>query len=327
MTLVRIFLWPIIASLIALVFVYLALGPAACATTGLLAVLEVSLSFDNAIVNARVLESMSAKWQQRFLTWGIAIAVVGTRLVLPIVIVSIVLGMSPFVVTHIALFEPDTYAQLLTHVHTAISAFGTAFLAMVALTFFFDEEKQIHWIEHFERRIARWGNIAKIEVLIVFVILMVAALFARDASMTIMFAGTIGVITHIAMDALVHGMSTSAARAARHGLIGFIYLNVLDSAFSLDGVIGAFALTTDIVVIAVGLGIGAYVVRTLTMHMVHARTLTTLRYLEHGAHWAIFGLSLCMAVSLVVPVPEIITAGVGGVFIIASYFSSRSIAR
>ncbi|MEK9177041.1 MAG: DUF475 domain-containing protein, partial [Patescibacteria group bacterium] len=94
------------------------------------------------------------------------------------------------------------------------------------------------------------------------------------------------------------------------------------SAFSLDGVVGAFALTSAIPVIAVGLGIGAYFVRSLTIYMVRERTLETLRYLEHGAHWAIFGLAGSMFANLIVEVPELVTGGIGFVFLVAAYYSS-----
>lgn len=314
---------PLLISAGVLVFMLAGFGPHAFLTTGLLALLETSLSFDNAIVNARVLENMPLLWRKRFLTWGIAFAVVGTRLILPILVVSIVAGISPILVAHTALWDAVGYAKLLATTHHTINAFGTAFLAMVALNYFFDEEKQVHWIDRLERQIAHWGNIARIEILLVLILLVIAALLSGGNGTTIMVAGVVGIILHIVMDTLVKGMSHSAAHLTKSGIVGFVYLNVLDSAFSLDGVIGAFALTTDVIVIAIGLGIGAYFVRTMTVYIVENRTLSTLRYLEHGAHWAILGLALCMATSLIVPVPEYVTACVGFAFIAASYRSSR----
>jgi hypothetical protein len=110
---------------------------------------------------------------------------------------------------------------------------------------------------------------------------------------------------------------------ASGGAALFIYLNVLDSAFSLDGVVGAFAVTNSLPVIIAGLGIGALFVRTFTIALVRAKTLSTLVYLEHGAHWAIFGLALAMIAGIFVDVPETVTGLVGFVFVGLSYLSSR----
>jgi len=97
---------------------------------------------------------------------------------------------------------------------------------------------------------------------------------------------------------------------------------VLDAAFSLDGVIGAFALTTAIPIIFAGLGIGAFFVRTITVFLVQKKTLDTLVYLEHGAHWAILGLALSMLASLMIHIPEAITGLIGLVFVTLAYVSS-----
>ena len=111
------------------------------------------------------------------------------------------------------------------------------------------------------------------------------------------------------------------------GLALFIYLNVLDSAFSLDGVVGAFAITTNLLIIIAGLGVGALFVRAATVYLVRSRTLEALPYLEHGAHWAILGLAGVMFASLFVHVPEPITGLIGLGFILASYVSSRRFMR
>ena len=94
-TIRRFFLFPIIISLIAFSVIGYNFGLEAFLLVAILSVLEVTLSFDNAVVNAKVLERMDPVWQRRFLTWGIAIAVFGTRFVLPILIVSVALFMSP----------------------------------------------------------------------------------------------------------------------------------------------------------------------------------------------------------------------------------------
>ena len=83
-----------------------------------------------------------------------------------------------------------------------------------------------------------------------------------------------------------------------------MYLEVLDASFSLDGVIGAFAITNDIILIIAGLGAGAIWVRSLTVYLMRAGVLGKYKYMEHGAHWAIFGLAASMFTSLLVGSPR-----------------------
>src|SRR5512137_1478502 len=111
-----------------------------------LSVLEVSLSVDNAVVNASVLRHMTPIWRHRFLTWGIAIAVFGMRVVFPLLVVSIVAGIGPFAALRLAALEPREYARIMGEAHVALGAFGGAFLGMVCLRYFFDAEKDVHWI-------------------------------------------------------------------------------------------------------------------------------------------------------------------------------------
>ncbi|MBU2586754.1 MAG: DUF475 domain-containing protein, partial [Alphaproteobacteria bacterium] len=111
----------------------------------ILAVLEVSLSFDNAVVNASVLKGMDEVWQRRFLTWGIAFAVFGMRIVFPLAIVAIAAGIGPVEALNLSLNDPERYEELVGSAHIGIAGFGGAFLAMVGMKFFFDAEKSIHW--------------------------------------------------------------------------------------------------------------------------------------------------------------------------------------
>lgn len=320
----RFFFKPLGIALAILLLILTFYGIGAFVTATLLALLEITLSFDNAIINAKVLETMSPKWQKRFLTWGIALAVIGTRLILPILVVSIVAGISPILISLLVVQHPDTYAQLLLNTHHAINAFGTAFLAMVALKYFFDEDKQVYWIEKFEKQLARWGTIEEIEIAIVLCLLLLVSHFSSGDGATILASGIVGVVLYIVMEGFLHTLHSSTKRIAQTGLMGFLYLNVLDSAFSLDGVIGAFAISTNVLIIAVGLGIGAYFVRTMTIYIVETGTLSALKYLEHGAHWAILGLALCMATSLIISVSQSIVALTGLIIIGASYVSSRN---
>ncbi len=321
-TIRRIFLWPVIISLAAFLFVFLEAGFNAFLLVIILSILEVTLSFDNAVVNAKVLERMAPVWQRRFLTWGIAIAVFGTRFVLPILIVSIAVWASPWFITHLAFTDAAAYGKLLEGVHGSITAFGGMFLMMVSLKYFFNKAKETHWIESIERHLVKWGRIEAIEIALALIIITTLSLFTSFDQASVLVAGIIGLVLFVVMEGLAGSLSLESGDVAKSGLALFIYLNVLDSAFSLDGVIGAFALTTNLLIIVVGLGIGAYFVRALTLYFVEQKTLAELVYLEHGAHWAILGLSIAMLANLVVHVPEVVTGLVGLIFVALSYRSS-----
>src|SRR5690606_8229580 len=103
--------------------------------------------------------------------------------------------------------------------------------------------------------------------------------------------------------------------AVRSGLGGFLYLNVLDASFSCDGVIGAFALSNNMNVIALGLSIGAIFVRSMTAHLVRAGTLAEYASLEPGARRAIIVLGGIMLFGAVAHIPEVISGLIGAVLI------------
>ncbi len=316
------FFWPVLISLIAILGVWYGLGFSAFILVVILSILEVTLSFDNAVVNARVLRRMSAVWQRRFLTWGILLAVFGTRFVLPILIVSVAVFASPIYVTKLVFTNPDEYSHLLEGVHGTITAFGGMFLLMVALKYFFDKAKDIHWLSPIERQLVRWGSIEAVEIALALTLLTTLSYLSDYNQASILIAGIVGLILYIVMEGVAGSLSTEHTSVAAGGLSLFLYLNVLDSAFSLDGVIGAFALTSNLIIIMIGLGIGAYFVRAITIYFVKHNTLTELKYLEHGAHWAILGLAVAMLANLVVHVPEVITGLVGLCFVGVAYYSS-----
>ncbi len=318
----RLFILPILVTLAACVAAFFWGGYQALFLVILLAVLETTLSFDNAVINAKILAEMSPLWQRRFLTWGILFAVFGTRFILPIIIVAVAVSLSPLAVAKLAFFDAAAYGAHIANAHVGISAFGSAFLMLVSLKYFFNRAKTMHWIEAVEQRLSNWGRIEAIELALTLGVLLVCALFVpHEEAATLLIAGIVGVIIFVIMEGVTHSFST--AHVASGGAALFIYLNVLDSAFSLDGVVGAFAVTNSLPVIIAGLGIGALFVRTFTIALVRAKTLTTLVYLEHGAHWAIFGLALAMIAGIFIDVPEAITGLVGFVFVALSYLSSR----
>lgn len=287
-----------------------------------LSILEVSLSFDNAVVNAAVLKDMDDIWQRRFLTWGMLIAVFGMRIVFPLAIVAIAAGLGPMAALDLSLNNPAEYERIVSSAHVGIAGFGGAFLAMVGLSFFFDGEKDVHWIEWIEAKLSVVSNIKAAEIaLLLLVIYGISLLLPPEDALTFMVSGTLGLVTFIAVEAIstILEMREEAMKlqgaVVRSGLGGFLYLNILDASFSFDGVIGAFALSNNMVVIALGLSIGAMFVRSMTIHLVKQGTLAEYRYLEHGAFWAIIALGGIMLFSAVMHIPETITGLIGAVLI------------
>ena len=292
-----------------------------------LSVLEVSLSFDNAVVNAAVLRHMDEIWRRRFLTWGIAFAVFGMRIVFPLAIVAIAASLGPVEAVRLAAANPAEYERIITGAHVGIAGFGGAFLAMVGLKFFFDSDKEVHWIRMVEERLSKLSSVDAIEIAIVLLALYgISNLLPREEAFTYLVSGIFGILAYLAVEAvnsLLEPEQTGAAEVAvRSGLAGFLYLNLLDSAFSFAGVFGAFALSNNIFIIALGLGIGAMFVRSMTILLVDRGTLAEYRYLEHGAFWAILALAAIMLLSARFHIPEVITGLIGALLIGFSLYAS-----
>lgn len=291
-----------------------------------LAILEVSLSFDNAVVNAVVLKKMTPVWRRRFITWGIAIAVFGMRIVFPLLIVAIIIHTDPISALVLAATDPDQYSKILTSAHVSVSAFGGAFLAMVGLKHFFNREKHVHWIGIIERPLSKLGRIEAVELgLVLLLLYYISTKLAGAESMEFMIAGIFGLITYIAVDgisALLNVESAVTGEVVQSGAASFLYLEVLDASFSFDGVIGAFALSNNLFIIAIGLGIGAMFVRSLTIMLVEKETLASYRYLEHGAFYAIIALAVMMFLGTVHHIPEAVTGLIGAAFIVTAFWDS-----
>ncbi|MEV4004552.1 DUF475 domain-containing protein [Actinomadura sp. NPDC049753] len=349
----RTFGWSFGVTVVGLLLALLYDGPTGLALVAVLAVLEVSLSFDNAVVNAKVLDRMSAFWQKIFLTVGIAIAVFGMRLVFPLLIVGITAKLSPVEAFDLALNDSHRYHQLMNDAYPMIAAFGGMFLMMLFLDFVF-EERADKWLPWLERPLARIGKLDQLSVVVAGGSLALVAWLSASDPGSVMIAGVLGMVTYILVNGLGElfseasgdddedeeeaaeaaeaaeagkgggrsGPSSLALATGKAGFFLFLYLEVLDASFSFDGVIGAFAISTDPIVIALGLGIGAMYIRSLTVFLVRKGTLHEYVYLEHGAHWAIGALAVCMLVSIGHHVPEWITGGLGAGLIIAAFVSS-----
>ncbi|MBL8505517.1 DUF475 domain-containing protein [Methylobacillus glycogenes] len=297
----------------------------------ILGIMEVSLSFDNAVVNASILKEMDEKWRHIFLTVGILIAVFGVRLVFPLLLVAVATGQGLIEVAQLAINNPVLYADYLDDGHTAIAAFGGSFLFLVFLSFIFDSDKELHWLGRMEAGLGRLGRMESISIVVILLILLALQNFlpiSQEERLTILLSGLCGVVLYVLIDSLGNFFSSQAEgdaiakTAKRNGAMGFLYLEILDASFSFDGVIGAFAITRDVVIIMLGLTIGAMFVRSLTVRMVYKGTLDNYVYLEHGAHYAIGVLGLVMFYSIYQHVPEVITGLIGVVFIMAALLSS-----
>lgn len=342
----RIFAISGIVSLAAIVVAYFYGGWKAAGLTLILGIMEVTLSFDNAVVNAKVLERMSERWQQLFLTVGIVIAVFGMRLLFPLLIVGLTAKLGPIEAIDLALKklpsdQEGSYGWYLAQAHPMIAAFGGMFLLLLFLDWLF-EDREITWLSWLEKPLAKIGKLDALSVIIAGVVLYIfAETVAKDPGV-VLGAGVLGIVTYLAVNGLgslfenyeehqeelfeekTHGGPTQLAKAVgKAGFFLFLYLEVLDASFSFDGVIGAFAITPDPIIIALGLGlIGALFVRSLTVFLVRKGTLSDYVYLEHGAHWAIGALAVILLISIGTHIPEVVTGLIGVVLIAAAFVSS-----
>jgi hypothetical protein len=339
MTTIRVFGLSLAVTAVALVVGYWHGGPTALFLLTALAVLEVSLSFDNAIINAAILKRMSPFWQRMFLTVGILIAVFGMRLVFPLAIVWVTAGLDPVHAMNLALNPPPngalefpdgspSYVKLINAAHPQIAAFGGMFLLTLFLDFVF-HDRDIKWLKWIEVPFARIGRLGQVPVVVACVALVIVGTqltHSSDSRALVMIAGVVGLAAYLVVNGLSRAFRPDLdSEIVKAGFTSFLYLEMLDAAFSFDGVTGAFAITTDPIIIALGLGlVGAMFVRSITIYLVRQDALERYVYLEHGAHWAIGALAVIMLLSIDhrLAIPEWITALVGVVFIGAAFTNS-----
>jgi uncharacterized protein len=338
----RVFGFSLLVTALALVAGYAHGGFNALFLLVALAILEVSLSFDNAIINAAILRRLSRFWQQMFLTVGILIAVFGMRLVFPLLLVWATAGVDPVRAFELALNPPPhgalefpdgspSYEKLVIAAHPQIAAFGGIFLLMLFLDFLV-QDRDIKWLKWIEIPFARIGRLGQVSVAVAAAALVLVATTLTHSSeerAAVLTAGLLGLVAYLVVNGLSRAFVPTdlaattggpglAAATGKAGLMLFLYLEVLDAAFSFDGVTGAFAITSDPIVIALGLGVvGSMFVRSITIYLVEQEALDRYVYLEHGAHWAIGALSVIMLLSIEprLEIPEALTASVGVFFV------------
>ncbi|AZS71636.1 hypothetical protein DDE74_12320 [Streptomyces lydicus] len=350
--LLKTFGWSFAITVLGLALAGVLWGWQGLAIVGILSILEISLSFDNAVINAGILRKMNAFWQKIFLTLGILIAVFGMRMVFPVVIVAVTAKLGPIEAVNLAISDKAQYEELVTSAHPAIASFGGIFLLMIFLDFIF-EERDYKWLSWIEKPMAKIGKLDTLSIIIALVALLVSAMTVAtsvahgggDKSATVLLSGVAGLVTYLIVSGIsgffeakledegeeagevaaapaTKGNGSAVGLAGKAAFFMFLYLEVIDASFSFDGVISAFAITNDIFMMALGLGIGAMYIRSLTVFLVRKGTLDDYVYLEHGAHYAIGALAVILLVTIKYEVNEVITGLVGVVLIALSFTSS-----
>lgn len=298
--------------------------------TAALSVLESSMSLDNAIVVSAILKKMSPFWRKIYATVGLIIGIVIMRFSFPVLIVSFASHLTPWETLVMAVHEPVKYGLALTSHKHEINAFGSSFLLLIALTFLMNPEKDEHWLGFLEKPLAKLGKVATMPLIITLTLLMIESCFIADTEKTsFLFSGMAGVVGYyLVKDGLgaIVGEGTGPVSAVG-GFAMFVYIECIDASFSFDGVIGAFAITDNIFQIAIGLGIGAMMVRVFTLIITEKGSLDNLPYLEIGAFLTIFILSLIMKLEDFYKVPDYITGIFGFAIIGASLWDSLRVMK
>jgi hypothetical protein len=319
-----------------------------------LSVMELSLSFDNAVINALILQTMTLRWRRAFITWGMLFAVFGMRLVFPVLIVSVTTGMSFADAFNLAITNPTLYESYIFENYAKIMAFGSIFLLMIFVEFLLNSEKEIHWIAIVERNAAKWASVDGLKIFFVVLFglmvthflpqsreihghlvvfekydILISMLFGLLSFMMIGFIKNYleGNDVHEPKDREEIAHSVSGDLALKGGLASFLYLEMIDMSLSFDGVLAAFAVSQNIIIIMLGLGVGAMAVRSLTLLMVDKKTVYEFVYLEHGAMWSIGLLAFLMSIQLFVEVPEVLVAILAILPISVAFFHSKRIAH
>jgi uncharacterized protein len=334
-SLLRIYWFAAVATIIIWSLVGWQLGISSLLTVVVLTLLETTFSADNAVVNSKVLNTLSKKWQTVFMTAGIVIAVFIVRFALPIFIVMAGASLGLHQTLDLALHHPHEYQQHLQKAEPAINAFGGSFLLMIALSYFIDYQKETHWLGFLERRLGKLGRFDNVTT---FIMLLATILiyFTIDPKhhALVLIASVSAMALHIGLELLNAAIGNEEKQLANKHKVGmaalasFMYLEILDASFSLDGVIGAFALTSSVILIMAGLGAGAVWVRAMTVHLVRSNALAKYVFLEHGAHWAIAFLGVVMLLKLYhVSLPEWLVGSLGLIFITAAILGSKRFAK
>lgn len=298
--------------------------------------LEIALSFDNAVVNAKILSKLSKFWVTMFLWIGLPIAVFGMRFVFPVLLVSLTSSLSFIEVMHQAFYDPELYSKALNASMPLISGFGSCFLLMVFVSFLFEYQApnnphnhDNYWIGFIEKsKLVLWLRECKLAIALIGVLICIIFWLLGWHVLgvpNVGYSALLGLVIHQVLYYINQalGREKSTKNTFISGLMGFCYLEVLDASFSFDGVLGAFAITSDIIIIFTGLAIGALYVRSMTVYLVKHKVLSKIKYLEHGAFYAIGFLAIILFLKLFIHIPEWIPASVSIMIILLAIWSSK----
>ena len=287
-----------------------------------LSLFEIVSSIDNAVINAEVLNTMSRKGRRWFLIWGILIAVFMVRGLLPWLIVW---GTNPslgFIGSLISTFSNDPgVAESINRSAPILFAGGGIFLVFLFFHWLFLDPKNFGLRgERFFFKNGAWFYA------VVSVILCIVVWYALQVNPVMAFGAVVGSTAFF----ITHGFKQNAEKAQKAMLSGgkaksdlskILYLEVIDATFSIDGVLGAFAFTLSIPLILIGNGIGAFVLRELTVRNIER--IKKYKYLKNGAMYAVFGLGAIMiAEAFGAHVPEWVSPIV--MFAVIGYFFWKS---
>jgi uncharacterized protein len=274
----------------------------------ILTALESAVSADNAVVNAKILTNWNMKWRRIFIWVGMPVAVFAVRGIVPLEIVSVVGDMSIPEAWNLALNDREGFKVIIESSHDVIMGFGGAFLLMVFLCFMTDKAKEDNWLG--AESMFRYGNFYVWTIAVLAAVLSVAHFMMPKADFE-SFALSVFIGTALYYGIKLLKLATGSGKSyVEQGIVGFLYLEVLDASFSLDGVVAGFAVTNNLIVLMLGLGAGAFLVRSMTLHLLDTGALKTFRFLDNGAFWSIGVLTACMFLSVYVHLPEWFIGGV-----------------
>ncbi|WP_243361991.1 DUF475 domain-containing protein [Fundidesulfovibrio terrae] len=285
-----------------------------------LCLFETISSIDNAIINAEVLSSMSPKYRRWFLIWGIIIAVFAVRGILPWLIVwGVTPGIGPLEALTATFSSDPRVMEAVNSSAPVLLMGGGIFLILLFFHWIFLEEKNFGLPG--ERYLMRHGvwfyAIASI-------LLTLIVWFALKVNAHMAFGAVVGSTAFF----ITHGFKQNAEQSEQEllhshksDLAKIFYLEIIDATFSIDGVLGAFAFTLSVPLILVGNGLGAFVVRELTVRNVE--TIKKYRFLKNGAMYSVLLLGWIMvldAFGMHIPhwVSPAATFGVVGYFFLKS---------
>ena len=260
---------------------------------GGLCLFETISSIDNAIINAEVLQTMSPKGRKWFLIWGILFAVFIVRGFLPWVIVWATVPGLGFIGSFTATFSGDpTVHQAIESSAPVLLMGGGIFLVFLFFHWLFLEDKKFGLPgEKFFQRQGAWFYA------VVSVLLTIIVWYAMKQNPLAAFGAVVGSTAFFITHGFKHNAEQSEKNLMQSGLSDMskiLYLEVIDATFSIDGVLGAFAFTLSIPLILIGNGIGAIVVRQLTIGNIDR--IKKYVYLKNGAMYSIFFLGAIMVI-------------------------------